>query len=501
MISEERFWDDLLGQRLSHLGKKYFGNEIVLLSAIFYVTSFFQSNGLKALTGWWDILLGNRNVTVEIREIEDMYDAVDAFVRRNTECNPELLEASAAYEPGQREVVGFYPLLDTICEIKYKGYTLFVSRNEEESKKGTSDGRTWQMEYITVSMKGKTLKLLKQFIQEWCDEHNKRIDYDEFDLYTYRQSRWTYIKSLGQRNFDAVTLQEGVKEGLVQDMEAFKKHKEWYAVRGVPYRRGYLLHGPPGTGKTTLIQVLASKLMMNVAIVSLLEVKSDSEFSEMVCQVPRNSLLVIEDIDHYLSSSSSDGKRDVGVTMSGMLNALDGIQAQEGAMVFMTGNNIEKLNPALLRPGRIDVKVLLGYADHKQTKEMFWRFFGTDFQAMKPAADDRKAALEDYCNKFTESIPEGQVTTAEIQNYFITLLMNYGLYNPTNEVLDKVVSGVNEFLAKVKFDRDQALMHKKKETNEGLSQSKSASSADQQTLSNDSSDDTSSDSSDVTRID
>lgn len=122
----------------------------------------------------------------------------------------------------------------------------------------------------------------------------------------------------------------------------FKESKDWYSDRGIPYRRGYLLHGPPGTGKTSFIQSLASKVNMNVAILSLSAAANDDALSSALAQVPKNCMLVIEDVDHYQfeegvkekkeGQSSSSEKNTVSV--SGILNAIDGIASLEESSMY-----------------------------------------------------------------------------------------------------------------------------------------------------------------------
>ncbi|KAF7721785.1 hypothetical protein EC973_004137 [Apophysomyces ossiformis] len=427
-MSEEAFWEGLLGPRLSNLCKKYFGNDVVLLSVVFYAAPILRTNWDRLLAILWERMWNSNTVSVEIKQVDGVYDAVDHFVRKHTTRVPDLKEAVAIYAPNPKE---------------------------------DDDDLTKEKELPKVGFyPRKSLDTLQQFIQEWCDEYNQSDD-EKVDIYKYGTFNWSWIRSVEPRSFSTVNLKSGVKEKILNDMETFCRRKKWYKARGIPYRRGYLLYGPPGTGKTSLIQALASKLGMNVAIVSLLEVKSDSDFSDMLSNVPFKSLLVIEDIDHYESNVS--GRKTSCVTMSGMLNALDGIQGQEGSMVFMTGNEIDKLNPALLRPGRMDVKVLLSYADRGQLQDMFWRFFGHDYDTMEPVVGERKASLEQYCEKFLDCIPEEKVTTAEVQSYFISILMESGLSDPTNEIFDKMIQGVPKFLEKVKDDREQAMKHKKKE--------------------------------------
>lgn len=162
------------------------------------------------------------------------------------------------------------------------------------------------------------------------------------------------------------------------DISMFRNSANWYHDRGVPYRRGYLLHGPPGTGKTSFIVALAGHLRMSVCIVNLgISGLNDQQLDQLLNNAPRNSILLMEDVDAALIKRKA-GKAQGGsnnVTLSGILNALDGITAQEGSVVFMTTNHIRKLAPALIRPGRCDRKMLFDYADKHQIHGMFLKFF------------------------------------------------------------------------------------------------------------------------------
>jgi SpoVK/Ycf46/Vps4 family AAA+-type ATPase len=285
------------------------------------------------------------------------------------------------------------------------------------------------------------------------------------------------------RALSSVILKDGQKEKILHDIQTFRRRDRWYASRGIPYRRGYLLFGPPGTGKTSLVQSIASKVNMNVAIISLSGNMDDENFNVMLQEVPRNSILVMEDIDHCIikdpSSSKTEGTSKI--TMSGLLNALDGVVAQEGTMIFMTCNDVNKIQPALLRPGRIDMKMELGYADKSQISQMFWRFIGPDEEELAkmrknsivsdhPLEINEQQAdfeasrkeLEELERKFTDAIPDLTVTPAELQNFFIMNTMN----QEENDMdYSFVLDGIPEFLESVQRDREQALMHKNQSNN------------------------------------
>jgi chaperone BCS1 len=178
----------------------------------------------------------------------------------------------------------------------------------------------------------------------------------------------------------------------VQDIENFRKSKRRYARLGVPYHRGYLFYGPPETGKTSLVSALAANFGLSIYAVNL-AVFNDRSLMNAVNQVSPNSVLLFEDIDCMKSGNarvpsnartndgaqSREGKENVtdlnGVTLSGLLNVLDGFYAPTNVLFMMTTNRIETLDEALLRPGRIDYKLYLGKASDRQKVELYRRFF------------------------------------------------------------------------------------------------------------------------------
>jgi len=191
---------------------------------------------------------------------------------------------------------------------------------------------------------------------------------------------------------DSVILEPGEREHLVQDIQNFRKSKRRYARLGVPYHRGYLFYGPPGTGKTSLVSALAANFGLAIYAINL-AMFNDRSLMNAVNQVSNNSILLFEDIDCMksgntrtpLSLNTNDDSRGRGeaqgvvdrngVTLSGLLNVLDGFYAPSNVLFMMTTNRVEALDEALLRPGRIDYKLYLGRANDNQKIELYRRFF------------------------------------------------------------------------------------------------------------------------------
>ncbi|WP_179381500.1 AAA family ATPase [Jannaschia marina] len=185
---------------------------------------------------------------------------------------------------------------------------------------------------------------------------------------------WDKRADVARRGLDTVVTTDGRVDEVARDMRRFYRSRDWYAERGVPWRRGYLLHGPPGTGKSSLIRALASELDLDIATLDLGRATlTDDALQEAMGTAPRGALIAMEDIDAVFTARQG-GERRSGVSFSGLLNAIDGVGAQEGRALVMTTNHPERLDPALIRPGRADVHVELGLVGGPTAGRLFARF-------------------------------------------------------------------------------------------------------------------------------
>jgi len=254
-----------------------------------------------------------------------------------------------------------------------------------------------RVESLTFRTIGRKRVFLQSFVDDVVRCHVKRQGVQSY-LYTYNDG-WDYVGGYAPRLLDSVVLEPGEKEHLMQDVTQFRKSKQRYARLGVPYHRGYLLYGPPGTGKTSLVSALAAHFGLSIYTVNLTDF-NDRSLMSAVNQVPANSVLLFEDIDCMKGSKTrtavNSGVKDSGpttpneaaaiqngVTLSGLLNVLDGFYAPTNVLFVMTTNHVEALDKALLRPGRIDYKLYLGRATDRQKIELYRRFFpeASEFEA------------------------------------------------------------------------------------------------------------------------
>ncbi|WP_417209278.1 AAA family ATPase [Antarctobacter sp.] len=230
------------------------------------------------------------------------------------------------------------------------------------------------MEVLTITMLfGRTERL-----RAWIDEGAALCaveDEEAPDLYVLKGDWWDHVCDLSRRALDTIVAEDDRIERLRDDMAWFYDNEDWYRTRGVPWRRGYLLFGPPGTGKSSVIRALASDLGKDLASVSLASAGlSDEDLRSGLSSAPKGAFLVLEDIDAAFAGRA-EGETKTGISFSGLLNAIDGVAAQEGRVLVMTTNHPDRLDPALIRPGRADLHVELGPVPARVAAELFLRFF------------------------------------------------------------------------------------------------------------------------------
>lgn len=245
-------------------------------------------------------------------------------------------------------------------------------------------------------------------------------------VYSARGMEWTPLGDpRKKRPLDSVVLDEGVKESIVGDVHDFLSKQQWYVDRGIPYRRGYLLYGPPGSGKSSFIQALAGELDFSVAMINLSEMgMTDDKLAYLLTKLPKRSLLLLEDADAAFANRrqrDADGYSGASVTFSGLLNALDGVAAGEERIGFLTTNHVDRLDPALIRPGRVDMAVRIGGATRYQAARMWDRFYG-DVDESGTARErflQRLDALGLFGVHDNGKLPNRHTSTAAIQGLFL----------------------------------------------------------------------------------
>lgn len=157
------------------------------------------------------------------------------------------------------------------------------------------------------------------------------------------------------------------------ELQYYLDHKNWFIGKGVPWRNGFCLHGPPGTGKSELVYRLGIALDVPIYHFDVARM-TDEEFEEHFMSTVEESIILIDDIDTVFNGRKNileTGNQKVPLlTFSSLLNTLSGAKKVNGRFIFVTTNHLKTLDPALLRPGRLDSIYEIGFLEIEGKKHI-----------------------------------------------------------------------------------------------------------------------------------
>ena len=304
--------------------------------------------------------------------------------------------------------------------LKFEGKWILLTRIRKEQQGSSNTNQFWrEMFVLQTFVKDREFlrRLMLKAKTEAYPESKKRIEI--FAMHPHGHG-WNRVATRLPRSTDSVILAEGYMDNLTTQVSDFFGSMEWYQSRGIPYQMGYLFYGPPGNGKTSLAVALASKFGRSLYLARVSGV-GDEAFRSSMGQVPKHSIVLIEDVDCFFDGRevvAAGSIVDSQMNFSSFLNAIDGVAGSEGRLLIMTTNHKDKLDPALIRPGRVDHQVEIADATYDQTRKLFLQFFPEETELSV---------------RFADAFSDKQYSMASLQGY----LLNYK-DDPTQAVLNKV---------------------------------------------------------------
>lgn len=311
---------------------------------------------------------------------------------------------------------------------KHNGKKIWAQIERSEPKGDGGQGGTPLPNYsIKMSTLGTSRKYINGFVAEIEKAQNDQYK-DKIILMNFDSHRDWYVGNYTERRTKEQLFFNGnVVEDIIRDIKHFESQKEWYQKMGIPHTRGYLLHGPPGNGKTSLIRCVATEMNKKICVVKL-DVLNEQNLQYALNRSPKNSIILMEDVDalfydNKMNESEKDEsgniikispseypynrKKGASLTsLSSIFNALDGVMVAEDRILFTTSNRPEILDKAFIRPGRIDKHILIDNATKEQMKQYYQHFFLDDAEEM---ADD-----------WISNLGESERSMAEIQERLLT---------------------------------------------------------------------------------
>jgi chaperone BCS1 len=330
--------------------------------------------------------------------------------------------------------------------VRYKSHRLLFRRQHQP-------GEFNSREEVSISCFGKSPQILKELLNECSTEYAKLVQGKTCLYEPDQDGTWIRSKVAKLRRISTVILDESRKRELLEDIREFLNPatQQWYSERDSPYRRGYLLYGPPGTGKSSLSSSIAGYFGLNIYVLGLSTI-NEASLKRLFDKLPSRCIILLEDIDavssnrdaetedsrQIVTGSPSQMTKSVGgkVSLSSLLNIIDGVGSQEGRILIMTTNYITRLDEALIRPGRVDKKVELGLADNKMTADLFCHVFKPVQEDVAPPEDvqsgdntkvheavvtqwEEAERVEQLAKVFAGNVPELKFSPAEIFSFLL----------------------------------------------------------------------------------
>ena len=347
----------------------------------------------------------------------------------------------------------FTSLLSNVeYQLNFEGYSFSFKQVEEGPQPNEDPSSTYEF-YKRIYMETSAPEdVISNFLYDAeklykIDILNEEDFKDKTSIYMYDDGYWEHLTSREPRSLDTIYLPTPRKSSITNSGISIDKHlenflnpytKEKYFKLGIPYKCNYLLEGHWGTGKTSLITALATHYGYGLSILPFSSKLGDVELFRAIKRMREKTFLILEDIDSLFIDRKSGDTNKNRITFSGLLNTLDGIATPDGLITFMTTNHKNKLDPALIRPGRIDYVMKFGYITKNQMKSMFIKF--SDLQEK----EEQNSKFTKFWDALKNVNCKDKLTTGLLQQYLFKYLDDSDAMIENVEELKDIYQSLNE---------------------------------------------------------
>ncbi|XP_050261644.1 AAA-ATPase At2g18193-like [Quercus robur] len=259
------------------------------------------------------------------------------------------------------DIVTGQVVMDSFKDINWLKWKLCQEKSEDVDDRKTYFELSFEKKFKEVVLKSYLPHVIS--CSEAIQEEERAVKLYSRGL--YGRDQWSSVIPEHPATFEKLAMDTELKRSLIDDLNRFVKRKEWYKKVGRAWKRGYLIYGPPGTGKSTLIAAMANHLKFDIYDLNISSINSDSDLRKTLHSTTNRSIVVIEDIDCAGLEKRGEEKKasSAEFTLSGLLNIIDGLWSScvDERIIVFTTNHKDKLDPALLRPGHMDVHMHMSY--------------------------------------------------------------------------------------------------------------------------------------------
>tara|TARA_Y100000816_G_C26050322_1_gene550632 strand:+ start:111 stop:1271 length:1161 start_codon:yes stop_codon:yes gene_type:complete len=324
-------------------------------------------------------------------------------------------------------------------EFLFNNEKIFISIEESEKEHVIQDNLI--INKIIVLLKSNNKENLETFIKESVQNYKKsnlntKVNSDKnINHYYFNGYNWEIFDVYNKRNLDTIYLENNELNKIISDMDIFLNNTEIlkkYEDLGLTSSRIYMFYGLPGTGKTTLSYCLASYFNINISTIEIEIDTNNTILKRAFRDLPDKSILLIEDLDHMFNySDNKEENNNHNISLSGLLNILDGIFKFKNILCILTCNKISDLKDTIIR--RVDYFLEFKYAEISQITNLYNKFYPNSNE------EDKKKFLKFFQNKKTtiNILQKWFLKNLNVNNLYSSKNLDYNTFDSFNQIYIK----------------------------------------------------------------